>query len=125
MARSHAPSRTCCKREKLTQGVFPTDSRANLGHNSGHHLAPTADNLSNSNPEPTLERGVGIGYAPILWIGYGVGLMLAMVANDQGWTVAGVRGQPALLYLVPSTLLPCICVAYWRGELSELWSNIA
>lgn len=30
-------------------------------------------------------------------------------------------GQPALLYLVPGTLIPTLLTAYQRGELSVMW----
>jgi len=31
--------------------------------------------------------------------------------------------QPALLYLVPSTLIPLLVLGWWRGELPELWNG--
>jgi hypothetical protein len=35
----------------------------------------------------------------------------------------GDQGQPALLYLVPSMLLPIAALAASRGELSALWQG--
>ena len=51
-------------------------------------------------------RCPGVGYFPLLCIGYCVGLSLAFLANAMHWTINGVQGQPALLYLVPCTLIP-------------------
>jgi hypothetical protein len=60
-------------------------------------------------------------YFALLSTGYAAGLSLAFVANALGWTIAGVRGQPALLYLVPCTLLPLVVAAALRGDLSTMW----
>ncbi|KAJ1628327.1 peptidase A22B, signal peptide peptidase [Pavlovales sp. CCMP2436] len=63
----------------------------------------------------------GPSYFVIVAIGYAVGLLLALLANVFGLTFNGVRGQPALLYLVPCTLLPIMLAAALRGELREMW----
>ena len=47
---------------------------------------------------------------------YGVGLVVTFVALALMAT-----GQPALLYLVPLTLLTTLFVALRRGELSHMW----
>ena len=65
----------------------------------------------------------GIPYFGLLMFGYGVGLALAFVANYLEITINGVRGQPALLYLVPCTLGPLIALSYVQGELQELWNG--
>ena len=39
----------------------------------------------------------------------------ATVPLCQGWTIAGVKGQPALLYLVPLTCIPLILFSAARG----------
>jgi len=56
------------------------------------------------------------GYFLRAWIGYILGLIitLAMVLALQ-------RGQPALLYLVPCTLIPTIFFGWRREELKNLW----
>lgn len=64
-------------------------------------------------------------YYAIVSVGYAVGLMLALLANLIGLTFNGVRGQPALLYLVPCTLLPVVLVGVSRGELGRMWSEDA
>jgi len=64
-------------------------------------------------------------YFAVVSVGYAVGLMLALLANLFGLTFNGVRGQPALLYLVPCTLLPVIGAAFRRGELARMWSGEA
>ncbi|XP_077524526.1 signal peptide peptidase-like 2B isoform X2 [Amblyomma americanum] len=52
-------------------------------------------------------------------IAYGVGLVL---------TFAGLyitkMAQPALLYLVPATLIPVIGIAWYRSELRDIWYGI-
>jgi minor histocompatibility antigen H13 len=49
-------------------------------------------------------------------VAYVAGLLMAFVAND----VTGL-GQPALLYLVPSTLAAIVLVSLKRGEIGRLW----
>lgn len=51
-------------------------------------------------------------------IGYGVGLLITFVALALMQT-----GQPALLYLVPCTLLSSLAVALWRKELPLFWTG--
>lgn len=60
------------------------------------------------------------GYFFRAWIGYGCGLCLTilMVFFMQ-------RGQPALLYLVPFTLLPTFVFAYIQGHLRVMWNSTA
>jgi len=49
---------------------------------------------------------------------YGIGLLLTFVA-----LAVMKMGQPALLYLVPCTLLTSLAVALWRRELPQFWSG--
>lgn len=49
---------------------------------------------------------------------YGLGLLVTFVA-----LVLMQRGQPALLYLVPCTLLTSCTVALWRRELGAFWTG--
>ncbi|XP_031205572.1 signal peptide peptidase-like 2B isoform X2 [Mastomys coucha] len=51
-------------------------------------------------------------------IAYGLGLLVTFVA-----LVLMQRGQPALLYLVPCTLLTSCTVALWRQELGAFWTG--
>ncbi|XP_076414970.1 signal peptide peptidase-like 2B isoform X2 [Peromyscus maniculatus bairdii] len=51
-------------------------------------------------------------------IAYGLGLLVTFVA-----LVLMQRGQPALLYLVPCTLLTSCTVALWRRELGAFWNG--
>lgn len=51
-------------------------------------------------------------------VAYGIGLLVTFVAL----AVMQV-GQPALLYLVPCTLLTSLGVALWRRELSMFWNG--
>ena len=47
--------------------------------------------------------------------------IFAFLANTYEFTINGVKGQPALLYLVPCTLGPAVFLAWYRGELKLLW----
>lgn len=51
-------------------------------------------------------------------IAYGIGLLVTFVA-----LALMQRGQPALLYLVPCTLLTSLAVALWRKELPLFWNG--
>eukprot|EP00057_Strongylocentrotus_purpuratus_P015784 XP_011670258.1 PREDICTED: signal peptide peptidase-like 2B isoform X1 [Strongylocentrotus purpuratus] len=51
-------------------------------------------------------------------LAYGVGLVITFVA-----LILMQTGQPALLYLVPCTVLSTLAVAVCRKELSELWNG--
>jgi len=52
-------------------------------------------------------------------LGYAFGLLCSLVA------VLFFRvAQPALLYLVPSTLFPIVFMSYWRNEFGQLWHGI-
>jgi len=51
-------------------------------------------------------------------IGYFVGLVTATVASE-----VNRNAQPALLYLVPFTLLPLITMAYIKGDLKQMWNT--
>ncbi|XP_061879810.1 signal peptide peptidase-like 2 [Entelurus aequoreus] len=51
-------------------------------------------------------------------IAYGVGLLITFVA-----LAVMQMGQPALLYLVPCTLLTSLVVALWRRELPQFWTG--
>lgn len=49
---------------------------------------------------------------------YGIGLLITFVA-----LAVMQMGQPALLYLVPCTLLTSLTVALWRRELPQFWTG--
>lgn len=51
-------------------------------------------------------------------IGYFVGLLTATIVSE-----VYKSAQPALLFLVPSTLLPLLVIGYLNGDLKEMWSN--
>lgn len=54
----------------------------------------------------------------LLPAGYGIGLLATFAA--LAWMR---KGQPALLYLVPCTLLTSLLVALWRRELATFWTG--
>jgi signal peptide peptidase-like protein 2B len=52
---------------------------------------------------------------------YSVGMILTFIALYL--KVGGQGGQPALTYLVPTTVLTTVCVAWMNGELKEMWNG--
>jgi len=58
----------------------------------------------------------GASYWQVALIGYGLGIALAMAA-----VAAFKSGQPALLYLVPCTVVPVLVLASVRGDLPLWW----
>ena len=60
-----------------------------------------------------------IGYFAPMVGAYGGGLLVTFVALAYGW--GGDQGQPALLYLSPSTLCMLCCLGLMHRELKELW----
>ncbi|XP_072100333.1 signal peptide peptidase-like 2 isoform X1 [Mobula birostris] len=51
-------------------------------------------------------------------VAYGIGLLITFIALALMQT-----GQPALLYLVPCTLITSVCVACWRKEVAMFWTG--
>ena len=64
------------------------------------------------------KRSAWTGYFMHAFLGYCGGLLVTMVVV----VVLGIA-QPALLYLVPSTLLPIAVAAVRKGELSHFWNQ--
>lgn len=75
-------------------------------------------------PRARDRQGLGCGAArrvtrcPSLPTAYGVGLLVTFMA-----LALMQRGQPALLYLVPCTLVTSCALALWRGELGTFWTG--
>lgn len=59
-----------------------------------------------------------ISYFHCSLIGYFLGLLTATVSSE-----IFKAAQPALLYLVPFTLLPLLTMAYIKGDLRRMWSE--
>lgn len=59
-----------------------------------------------------------ITYFHCCLIGYLIGLITATVVSEMSKSA-----QPALLYLVPFTVLPLITRAYVKGDLKHMWQN--
>ena len=59
-------------------------------------------------------------YFAVTMAGYIVGLTCCEVIVGA-WHLA----QPAMIYLVPGTLLPFISLALVRGELGDAWNGIS
>ena len=62
-------------------------------------------------------------YKYFLWsiFAYSVGMILTFIALYL--QVGGQVGQPALTYLVPTTVLTTVLVAWTNGELKEMWEG--
>lgn len=58
------------------------------------------------------------GYFLISIIGYGCGMFVTMI-----FAFVYKVAQPALLYLVPFTLLPIVLFAYKRNDIKDMWSG--
>eukprot|EP00002_Diphylleia_rotans_P030350 TRINITY_DN6229_c0_g1_i1.p1 TRINITY_DN6229_c0_g1~~TRINITY_DN6229_c0_g1_i1.p1 ORF type:complete len:237 (+),score=31.13 TRINITY_DN6229_c0_g1_i1:465-1175(+) len=58
------------------------------------------------------------GYFLISFLGYCLGMLSALVAVFL-YQIA----QPALLYLVPGTMIPTLLAAHYRGDIVELWNG--
>ena len=65
------------------------------------------------------------GYFAWAVVGYGLGLAVTLAANVYGWTFYGVRGQPALLYLVPGVVGALLCRSVLNHYVAELWAGSA
>uniref|UniRef100_A0A7E4VJI1 Signal peptide peptidase-like 2B n=1 Tax=Panagrellus redivivus TaxID=6233 RepID=A0A7E4VJI1_PANRE len=61
-------------------------------------------------------RPTRLPYGVIALVGYALGLITTFVALRFM-----SMGQPALIYLVPFTLIPLIITSWLRGHLSEIW----
>lgn len=59
-----------------------------------------------------------VSYFHCTLIGYFIGLLTATIASR-----IHRAAQPALLYLVPFTLLPLLTMAYLKGDLRRMWSE--
>ncbi|KAH8023549.1 hypothetical protein HPB51_014798 [Rhipicephalus microplus] len=60
----------------------------------------------------------GCLYFPVVLIFYGLGLLATFAA-----LYLMRMSQPALLYLVPFTVIPALIIARCRGELDDIWSG--
>lgn len=78
-------------------------------------------NMTNNCPEQKYCRNCRLcsgGYFWPLVVSYGIGLSMANMA-----VYLMHMGQPALLYLVPCCLGTFCVLAYWRGEIADLWDS--
>ncbi|TYZ69366.1 hypothetical protein PybrP1_001356 [[Pythium] brassicae (nom. inval.)] len=64
-------------------------------------------------------RSLGEGYYRSVCIGYAVGLGLANIAVS-----VMQMGQPALMYLVPTTLGTVVALAWKNGDLKAMWTGV-
>ncbi|KAJ2939495.1 hypothetical protein O0L34_g6317 [Tuta absoluta] len=63
-------------------------------------------------------KGSRLTYFHCSLLGYFLGLLTATVSAE-----VFKAAQPALLYLVPFTLLPLLTMAYVKGDLRRMWSE--
>ncbi|XP_072809287.1 signal peptide peptidase-like 3 isoform X1 [Vicugna pacos] len=78
----------------------------------------SGDSCGASGPANISGRMQKVSYFHCTLIGYFVGLLTATVASR-----IHRAAQPALLYLVPFTLLPLLTMAYLKGDLRRMWSE--
>ncbi|KAG5683897.1 hypothetical protein PVAND_013156 [Polypedilum vanderplanki] len=67
-------------------------------------------------PGPRSVLGSKLTYFHCSLLGYFLGLLTATVSSE-----VFKQAQPALLYLVPFTLLPLLTMAYLKGDLRKMW----
>jgi len=67
-------------------------------------------------PPPQFSNLQRVSYFHCSLIGYFLGLLTATVSAE-----VFKAAQPALLYLVPFTLLPLVVMAYLKGDLRRMW----
>lgn len=67
---------------------------------------------------PPKGMGSKLTYFHCSLLGYFLGLLTATVSSE-----VFKAAQPALLYLVPFTLLPLLTMAYLKGDLRRMWSE--
>ncbi|XP_075771885.1 signal peptide peptidase-like 3 isoform X2 [Pelodiscus sinensis] len=77
-----------------------------------------SDSCGTPGPGNISGRMQKVSYFHCTLIGYFVGLLTATVASR-----IHRAAQPALLYLVPFTLLPLLTMAYLKGDLRRMWSE--
>mmetsp|Transcript_53447 Transcript_53447/g.86558 ORF Transcript_53447/g.86558 Transcript_53447/m.86558 type:complete len:385 (+) Transcript_53447:69-1223(+) len=59
------------------------------------------------------------GYFAVVMVGYCIGLTICeIVVGTFHWA------QPAMIYLVPGTLIPFVWKAHSRGEISDVWEGL-
>jgi signal peptide peptidase-like protein 3 len=59
-----------------------------------------------------------LSYFQMCLLGYGIGLALASLASEYYQAA-----QPALLYLVPCTLIPLVIKAFLQGDVQHMWKG--
>jgi len=73
----------------------------------------------------TSDQKFGINSCRYFWplcVAYIAGLVLTYIALSLN--IGGQHGQPALLYLVPTTLGSCVILSILYGEFDEMWQGI-
>jgi len=68
---------------------------------------------------------VRCGYFSWAVVGYGLGLAVTLAANTYGWTFNDVKGQPALLYLVPGVIGALLLRSLLQQSTRELWDGLS
>ncbi|CAF0921454.1 unnamed protein product [Rotaria sordida] len=74
-----------------------------------------ANSLHNNDPLSFINR---LTYFQCCLIGYCAGLLAATISSE-----VFKCAQPALLFLVPFTLIPLLLIAHLKGDLSSMWSD--
>jgi signal peptide peptidase-like protein 3 len=74
-----------------------------------------SNNLYNNDPLLFINR---LTYFQCSLLGYCAGLITATISSE-----IFKCAQPALLFLVPFTLIPLLLIAYLKGDLNSMWSD--
>lgn len=80
--------------------------------------AATGAGVPSNLPLPRKKFTSRLTYFHCSLLGYFLGLLTATVSSE-----VFKAAQPALLYLVPFTLLPLLTMAYLKGDLRRMWSE--
>ena len=85
----------------------------------------SSSSTSNDDHFDTTNNGNVSFFRPTYWavciFFYAVALCLANLANLYELTIAGVKGQPALMWIDPLLIIPTILIAKSRGQFHEFW----
>jgi hypothetical protein len=117
---------------KINDDCFSFNKNRIVNHLNSNNLNTKIDNKNNSYCNSSNKKLSGnhkysilnfirfnkLSYFHCSLIGYFVGLITATLSSE-----IFREAQPALLYLVPFTLLPLLTMAYLKGDLHLMWNE--
>lgn len=108
------------KRSQIFNRMILSSDSDNFNHDD-HKLSCECASCDKTKPKYSIRnlmRLNRITYFHCSLIGYFVGLITATLSSE-----IFREAQPALLYLVPFTLLPLLTMAYLKGDLKLMWNE--